>query len=81
MKATINVTQEDIDKGVCGEALLCALARAMSRYFKRLVYVRSQTYYVVGLYHKRLPQVAIKFVCRFDNEPKSVKPFSFQIEV
>jgi len=34
----INVTQEDIDKGVTGDCALCPLAKAIHRYFPNIPY-------------------------------------------
>jgi hypothetical protein len=82
---TIEVTQEDIEKGERGECEKCALALAVSRVTKYRV--------EIGLYEAEfydgpelcvgssdLPIAAMVFVERFDNG-HPVSPFTFPLEV
>ena len=80
----IEVTQNDIDKGIQGECQLCPIARAIKRSsnFKR-VYVNTKyievLHYVTGVKTYELPKKAKTFVKRFDRQ-EPVKPFSFELE-
>lgn len=94
---TIDVTQEDIDKGVCGDVLSCAIARAFSRITDGLLcFVKN---YSVSLPFPSdvirteipLPLKAVDFIDTFDgrkihiknrfNTKSRVKPFSFQLDM
>jgi hypothetical protein len=80
----INITQNDIDRGVKLEAAACPVARAVARAFRK----RTGTYCVFGGFVPRgpkrnnnwpLPPEVWRFMWAFDND-KPVKPFSFVLE-
>jgi hypothetical protein len=85
---TIEVTQEDIDKGEPGEACRCPIARAVSRLTppgtlvvvdgKGIEFQDLET--EVGFAGALLPYAAEIFAVRFDRcEP--VSPFSFALDI
>ena len=81
---TIDVTQEDIDKGVCKDTAKCAIARAFGRMLDgESIQVGS---YSIALYNHsvalNLPEEASEFVKSFDKYKGTfVKPFSFQLDM
>lgn len=93
-KIQIYVTQEDIDKGVKGEALLCPVARAIARRLHMSTSERwvAATWLGVSLeddrgvaesYHA-LPARVVEFMKKFDKRNTNrryLKPFRFIIEV
>lgn len=76
----IEVTQQDIDRGDCGNPFNCPIALAIKRVTGEddRVYVFHE--YVINLnrgYYK-IPKAAQEFVKSFDNH-EAVKPFSFKL--
>lgn len=90
MKITIKVTAEDIKKGVRGDSMKCMVARAVKRHFKEL---RIKNF--AGAIHSEIliddgsptyksilfPKKVGEAIRKFDIDKKSVKPFSFTINV
>lgn len=82
---TINVTQEDIDRGERGQCRTCPIAKAVIRELDETdVYVIGP-YLVIGIHGPTrltidLPDAVTRFVEDFDSED-SVAPFSFELEV
>lgn len=79
-KITINVTQEDIDKGQRRSPETCPIALAASRILSSKVQVG-----IIGMYTKQraitnIPLLAKQFIIKFDDGEK-VGPFSFEIDV
>lgn len=77
---TVEVTQEDIDKGVAGNPCLCPIARAVRRELdiptiSTDVSVYSWTMDALDVFYT-LPASAERFVTRFDYGD-SVEPFTF----
>lgn len=77
----VNVTQEDIDNGLVGEATGCAIARAVNKHLsvKDEASVTGNAVFEVGGDKYLLPKKGQMFVKRFDADKKSVKPFSFAL--
>lgn len=80
---TIEVTQEDIDRGIRESCTCCPIANAMKRILKPDdVRVRNKetwtSYRYVELTHL-LPNEAAKFIRYFDNG-ETVHPFTFELE-
>lgn len=86
MKVNVEVTQEDIDKGIREDSCECPIARALKRFGYRSVDVEDDC---AGFYVKNadksgmctsylfyLPKKAIKFVSKFDNG-EQVAPINF----
>lgn len=74
----IEVTQEDIDRGVCGNATRCAVARAIRRIVgKRNIEVTQNNIAVNSDFDVAPPKKVRDFIDKFDANKKSVKPFSF----
>lgn len=80
----IEVTQEDIERGVPLNSCFCPIAFASSRAFHCQHSLVSQDYFrVLGVGKNgriMLPQPAIDFIAAFD-AGKPVEPFSFEVEV
>lgn len=82
----IKVTQADIYKGVPNNPSLCPIARAVRRKGHKTVAVGDDGYDLRigrmghGGVKMRLPNVAIRFVQRFDGG-RSTNPFSFRITI
>lgn len=77
---TINVTQEDIDKGIKNSCFNCALALSAKRALEdaNLSVGAKTIFWVTKLVDFNLPQVAIDFIKAFDtNQP--VSPFTFDL--
>lgn len=78
---TIEVTQEDIDKGVPGNPCSCMVARAVRRRFAK--HKKSVQVFYGGVYVGNrtfdLPKVAIRKMYDFD-ERRPVTPFTFIME-
>lgn len=78
-QVTIEVTQEDIDKGIEASPESCAIARAVKRTMGDHPSVHSTEIDVTinkKLYNYDLPKKAQTFIEKFDDY-KVVKPFSF----
>lgn len=80
----ITVTKTGIRKGHQGDIFSCPIARACVAVGLKNVTVDGTE--VEGTYHGEtfnatLPKRAQKFVERFDNDKKSVKPFSFLLRL
>ena len=77
----IQVTQEDIDRGIAGSCGRCPITLAIRR-------ATSKNYYtgVEDVFHMdygpviRLPFEAIKFIKNFDSG-NEVKPFEFEVGI
>lgn len=74
----IEVTQEDIAKGISRSTCACPVALAVSRHLG-LNWVSFETVTTLNGTKYRLPSKAIEFVQFFD-VGREVKPFSFQLE-
>lgn len=78
---TINVTQEDIERGKRNSCFQCPLVYAISRALDCGVHVHRNCFFVRDeLDDYSLPQSAIDFIAAFDAGEK-VEPFSFEVEV
>ena len=81
MNVTINVTQDDIDKGRARNVLCCPVALALRRATGKGWTVSAMS---VSLYKTRsgirLPQVAVDFIAHFDDFPDGAK-FSFGLDI
>lgn len=94
-QVTVEVTQEDIDKGQRGEVCSCAIALAVTRALGEPVVVgpqidnlftwavfarRGASVSLTGRVIAKLPKEAREFAGRFDRMLE-VEPFSFAVEV
>lgn len=76
---TIEVTQEDIEKGALGDMRACPIARAARRQFGPLTDVRVlETHMTVNGVPYRASTRASRFVVQFDNDRRPVKPSRFR---
>lgn len=83
----VTVTQEDIDKGICGNAVNCAIAMAVSRKTGRAVRVSYDAVTVFDpedrgddKYYK-LSFPAKQFIAKFDRgEREKLKPVTFSLK-
>jgi hypothetical protein len=80
----IEVTQQDIDKGLSNNCFLCPIAHAVKRKMNTdciLVYCDriSVMSTIFSSYFYKLPKKAQTFIKQFD-DGKPVKPFTFEIE-
>lgn len=82
MSLIVEVTQEDIDKGVCDSATKCAVARAIKRLTRRQqVRVDGESAYIFkDRYEAELPKKAQTFISKFDSDKRTVTPFSFVLK-
>lgn len=78
----VEVTQDDINKGVCGDPNKCAIARAVRRTVKRMDIDVNGEYIKIEKddYEMPLNKKAVKFIEDFDDNRRSVKPFSFVLK-
>lgn len=76
----INVTSEDIRKGLRGNGSYCPIARAIRRQTKRRVNVAGYSYCLVDRKKYWLPDDAERFVRAFDDF-QHVEPFNFHLPV
>ena len=84
----INVTQEDIDKGIQGSCVNCPTGLALQRTFPSSNYIHVDTVDIeYGINPEsdefksvETPQEVIDFIDDFDNG-KPVKPFFFELEL
>lgn len=79
LKVTIDVTQDDIDKGKKGEPTTCAIARAIKRTMGDHPNVEDEIQITIQgqEYYYNIPKKASTFIERFDMDKKRVKPMSF----
>ena len=76
----IDVTQEDIDRGVKGACTQCPVALALARAFPDVYVDVATTQLLVGDEFIRAPSVVSIFIEDFDDgEP--VQPFSFDLDL
>lgn len=75
----INVTQQDIDKGIKRTCLTCPVAIAMARATGKSITVSRESFWY-GMRRIRLPKEAIDFIWAFDDDRK-VEPFSFEVTI
>lgn len=89
MQVTVEVTQDDIDKGAFRSCAKCPIARATKRLVKRTckLDVRSRVMALTlsgprTLMYEAvtLPDAAHEFVVAFDNS-EPVSPFSFPLDI
>lgn len=87
MKLTVNVTQEDIDKGTRWSNLNCPIARALGHaiggYLPVVGLKMISMRHDIDLSrseHALTPELAAAFIRAFD-EGLSVQPFSFKLEL
>jgi len=78
----IDVTAEDIHKGIKGNCYRCPVALALRRTTETLLEVSS---YCIRVYSFpirdiQLPEIAVDFIKRFDRG-KLVKPFKFYLNL
>lgn len=78
----IEVTQEDIDKGIQASCHLCPVAIAAQRtiHDSQIQISSSCLYKIQSFYSCKLPTVVRQFICDFDCG-NSVQPFTFEIEI
>jgi len=82
----VTVTQEDIDKGICGNAVSCAIAKAVSRKTKSPCRVSYDAVTVHGngdedIKYYRLSTPAKKFIAQFDmGNREKLKPVTFSLK-
>jgi hypothetical protein len=75
----IEVTQDDIDRGVIGDGDCCPIALAMRRRWPN-VSVGTRAVYLSGMRMTELPREARHFIVDYDlGEP--VYPFSFDVVI
>lgn len=91
-KVLIEVTQEDIEKGVAGHGCLCPIAHAVGRcaaFAERDVIIGRDGIYLGAdpmvdddkvTVLARFPDSAVRFIWLFD-QSLEVKPFSFEAEI
>lgn len=83
---TINVTQEDIERGKRESACECPIALALERAFNAKSWVDDEGFFFQRCPKEKLspdypiPQSAIAFIAAFDAGEK-VEPFEFEVEV
>lgn len=81
----VQVTQEDINEGLCGSAVSCAIAMALKRKTGREVRVSYDAVTVYGRdfedrQYYRLSTPAKKFIAQFDSgERESLSPAAFNL--
>lgn len=86
MKYTINVTQEDIDKGTPLSCKFCPISQAVRRISGALWTSSDVDWIAVGVNptiksdRYRTPQNAADFIRVFDASPDAVQPFSFELQ-
>lgn len=91
-KYLITVTQEDIDEGCASDADNCPIAKAITRVYGlpakvggsliELYANASEAKNGVAFGTAKTPKIASVFIAQFDNfGPKSVSPFSFELEL
>jgi hypothetical protein len=87
MITKIEVTQEDIDKGVRGTTCLCPVALAIRRSLKVPLACHmnksiriTKPEYPPEVYKARSPVSVLDFVHGFDNYLE-VKPFTFELDI
>lgn len=78
-RITLEVTQEDIDKGRQEDGEACAIACTLKRFGYKHVNVDGETIWLGGVKDYELPKKAQKFIDKFDEDKSSVKPFSFKM--
>lgn len=82
IRAKVQVTQDDIKRGVEGQFGACAVARALKRLFsEKVVLVWSHRIRVGEFRDCKVPRKVGNFIVKFDRDKKSVKPFSFVINL
>lgn len=81
MSLTVEVTEDDIKKGVPGEADACAIVRAVRRATgRRVVNIDGESVEIMkDDFYMALPKKAKQFVLDFD-DGKDVEPFSFVLK-
>jgi hypothetical protein len=82
---TVNVTQEDIDRGRRGSCGRCPVARAIRRDARLTNILVDPFYVVVGLatpafFTVHLPRIARRFIEAFD-AGRPVRPIAFPLRV
>jgi hypothetical protein len=81
MEVTIDVTQEDISRGVKGNCVACPIALAVNRALDVDVCVVESLRILTDCYHAYLPAHAVRFMSIFDIFGKEfVEPFKFSAE-
>lgn len=80
MKYTVNVTQEDIDKGKKGSCSQCPVALAGIRSVGKSFYVGPTMFAFRFNWIAELPKCVVDFIERFDSG-QPVQPFTFDIEI
>lgn len=83
MKLHIEVTQDDIDRGIPRSNCRCPIALAVKRTTKWRAFDVGSTYFYRKYKITILPESARQFIDRFDDRGNHipVKPFSFDIEI
>lgn len=79
----LQITQEDIDQGICGSPRSCAASLAMMRLFPECQYVSTGYRIIIFYYQSRslyfdAPKEMSDWTRRFDNR-SPVKPVTFDI--
>jgi len=76
----IEVTQDDIERGVVADCFRCPIANAVRDVLGPDAVVRVECDFMdIGAKTVKLPIEAMKFIEAFDAE-ESVEPFSFEVE-
>ena len=79
----IEVTHEDILIGVPASTEQCAVAKALTRYFKEPVSldfdIYDQLIARIGEHRVRLPDTVADWVRQFDDNPDNVLPINFTL--
>lgn len=75
----VQVTRDDINRGMQGNPYSCALALAVTRTFDKVPFVGHVGVKMGGEWCD-LPPEASKFIYNFDNDRTSVEPFEFELE-
>lgn len=77
----IQVTQEDIDKGLCRSPAHCPVAIAIRRETGNSATVYAPVVFINGLDVVELPDDASAFVNKFDRGLELVEPFEFELDI
>ncbi len=88
MIVTIDVTQEDIDRGRCKDCRTCPIALAILRVIRPGIALLSSTDFVIGpngcspfgQCQLKIPRDAVCFIGKFDYF-QPVQPFSFPLDI
>lgn len=80
MKTRIEVTQDDIEKGVAKNCSACPVARAITKKLRQGLVAGVSSVLLIDYYKFRLSIEAFLFVIDFD-KGLPVQPFSFDLDL